>query len=235
MTRLKSRLDPAPPSRGSFYPGRPLPHAGAVMAAALALLGGCSEGRSPTESSPPMTRAQCIERAVFGDPAASPYCVPLATGAVTFLHQSYCSAPGRSHDTRFATDFGCDHGDDILAARAGRVEAVDEHWRDDDPQGGHENRVLIRQGDGTLAFYAHFQQQSIPVEVGDHVRRGQLIGQCGSSGEISGVPHLHFEVFESQAYDWDRGVPVNFRNIEGQLDSRNGLMVNQTYTVLPCS
>jgi murein DD-endopeptidase MepM/ murein hydrolase activator NlpD len=125
-------------------------------------------------------------------------------------------------------------GDEILAAQDGVVFTIGEMWPDDDPTSGHENRVLIRQADGTMAFYAHFQQSSIPVNAGDSVTTGQLIGRCGSSGTPS-HPHLHFEVFESAAYDWDRGVPVSFRNAEGRLDSRGGLRVNETYQARPCN
>jgi murein DD-endopeptidase MepM/ murein hydrolase activator NlpD len=93
---------------------------------------------------------------------------------------------------------------------------------------------MIRHADGTVAFYAHFQHQSIPVEAGDVVTRGQLIGGCGATGEESRIAHVHFEVFEIAAFEWDRGVPVNFRNAQGLLDARGGLAVNETYAALSC-
>jgi murein DD-endopeptidase MepM/ murein hydrolase activator NlpD len=207
-----------------------------ALAAAVALQAACSNGPSgpsPAASEPEPSHQDCLARAVFGEPADSNYCLPLPEGTTTLLFQSYCSTEDWSHHGRFAYDFVCDIGDEILAAQDGVVFTIGEVWPDDDPASGHENRVLIRQADGTMAFYAHFQQWSIPVNVGDFVTAGQLIGRCGSSGTPS-IPHLHFEVFEGAAYDWDHGVPVNFRNAGGPFDPRGGLEVDVSYVVLPC-
>ena len=45
--------------------------------------------------------------------------------------------------------------------------------------------------DGIYAFYAHLQPGSLKVKVGDKVRRGQVLGLIGNSGN-STEPHLHF-------------------------------------------
>jgi murein DD-endopeptidase MepM/ murein hydrolase activator NlpD len=194
----------------------------ALFIGAVMVLGAC-EAAPPT--APSFSHGQCLARATFVDPAESEYCLPFPQGM---------STQGRSHRTRFAYDFGCDLGDDVLAAREGVIEEVIEHWTDDDREGGHENRVLIRHADGTVAFYAHFQHQSIPVAVGDLVTTGQLIGSCGATGEESRIPHVHFEVFENAPFVWDQGIPVNFRNAEGILDARGGLEYGGTYAVGSC-
>jgi murein DD-endopeptidase MepM/ murein hydrolase activator NlpD len=170
---------------------------------------------------------------VFGEPGNSAYCLPFPEGTSTTVTQAYCSPTGRSHEGRFAYDFQCEPGDVIVAAQEGVVFTIGETWPDDDPVSGHENRVLIRQADGTMAFYAHFQQWSVTVNAGDTVSAGQLLGLCGTSGTPSHA-HLHFEVFEGAAYQWDEGVPVNFRNAQGRFDSRGGLGVDETYLVGPC-
>lgn len=205
-----------------------------VSALSLALQTGCDDGPLPAGPESLQTSDSCLARAVFGEPAHSNYCLPFPAGTATTVLQAYCSPEGRSHHGRFAYDFGCDMGDEILAAQDGVVFIEGDEWPDDDPTSGHENRVLIRQTDGTMAFYAHFQQSSIPVQAGDNVTTAQLIGRCGSSGTPS-VPHLHFEVFESAAYDWNHGVPVNFRNAGGTLDARGGLAVDQRYETGPCN
>jgi hypothetical protein len=39
------------------------------------------------------------------------------------------------------------------------------------------NQVVLDLGGGVYAFYAHLRKKSIPVTVGQHVKRGQLLGK----------------------------------------------------------
>lgn len=55
------------------------------------------------------------------------------------------------------------------------------------------NHVIIDMGRGRFALYAHLAPQSIMVQPGERVRRGQLLGLLGNSGN-SDAPHLHFQV-----------------------------------------
>jgi len=55
------------------------------------------------------------------------------------------------------------------------------------------NRVILDLGDGRFALYAHLQPDSITVREGDRVRRGEILGRVGSSGNSS-EPHLHFHI-----------------------------------------
>jgi murein DD-endopeptidase MepM/ murein hydrolase activator NlpD len=209
----------------------------AAAAALAVVLGGCRELPPPTEASPSglatLTEAECLARAVFPPPETSDYCLPVPEGASTVVSQAYCSEPGRSHESRLAYDFDCEPGDPLVAARGGFVEVVGEEWPDDDQSPGHENRVVIRHDDGSVAFYAHFQEQGVEVQTGETVSTGQLLGRCGSSG--THLPHLHFEVFERALYDWDHELPVGFRNAGGPLDSRGGLTRDAVFVALPCA
>ena len=55
------------------------------------------------------------------------------------------------------------------------------------------NYVELRIGPGIYVTYAHMKPGSVRVRVGQRVRRGQLLGELGNSGN-SATPHLHLQV-----------------------------------------
>jgi murein DD-endopeptidase MepM/ murein hydrolase activator NlpD len=56
---------------------------------------------------------------------------------------------------------------------------------------GYGRMVLVRHGEGYITTYAH--NASLLVEVGDVVRRGQVIARVGDTGDVS-TSQLHFEL-----------------------------------------
>ncbi len=60
-------------------------------------------------------------------------------------------------------------------------------------QTGYGNFVIIDHGNGVSSCYAHMQDNSLTVSVGQKVVQGQAIGKVGSTGYSTG-PHLHFEI-----------------------------------------
>ncbi|MER7894544.1 M23 family metallopeptidase, partial [Micromonospora sp. NPDC094482] len=83
----------------------------------------------------------------------------------------------------FATSGATDNRP-ILASFAGTVAA--SGW---DNYSG--NYVKLRHGDDWETLYLHMKYAPM-VSVGQSVRRGQQLGNVGSTGE-SGSPHLHYE------------------------------------------
>ena len=81
-------------------------------------------------------------------------------------------------------DYACPTGTPILASEAGTVMFAG--WDNT----GYGNCVIIQHKDGNATLYAHLQ--SISVKVGQKVKRSQVIGYSGSTGNSTG-PHLHFE------------------------------------------
>jgi hypothetical protein len=59
------------------------------------------------------------------------------------------------------------------------------------------NNVVLRLGDKCSAFYAHLVPGSLRVKGGDSVRRGDVLGLLGNSGNSTG-PHLHFHISDSE-------------------------------------
>jgi hypothetical protein len=84
------------------------------------------------------------------------------------------------------------------------------------------NWVSIDLGKKRYAFYAHLQPGSIRFKVGDKVRKGQVIGLLGNSGNSVG-PHLHFHIGDEYSLNGgdlngNEGLPFVFDSfgIDGQ-------------------
>lgn len=60
-------------------------------------------------------------------------------------------------------------------------------------------------------YYAHLESYAEGLKEGDQVRRGQVIGYVGTSGNApKGTPHLHFTIFKlTESKHWWEGTPVN--------------------------
>jgi murein DD-endopeptidase MepM/ murein hydrolase activator NlpD len=81
-------------------------------------------------------------------------------------------------------DFAAPIGTPIFAAAGGVVTGAEYH-----PMFG--NTVAVDHGNRLSTLYAHASRLS--VKAGDIVRKGQKLGEVGTTGRSTG-PHLHFEV-----------------------------------------
>lgn len=68
------------------------------------------------------------------------------------------------------------------------------------------NHVILDIGGGRYAFYAHLRPGSLRVRLGERVRRGEVIGLVGNSGN-STEPHLHFHLSDGNSPLGSEGVP----------------------------
>lgn len=66
-------------------------------------------------------------------------------------------------------------------------------------------------GESFSFYYAHLESYAEGLEEGDSVRRGQVIGYVGSSGNASDdAPHLHFSISRlGPEKRWWKGEPIN--------------------------
>jgi murein DD-endopeptidase MepM/ murein hydrolase activator NlpD len=102
---------------------------------------------------------------------------------------------------------------DILAARGTPVRAVED---------GRIARLFFSIAGGTTIYqfdptegfcyyYAHLDRYADGLRENDHVRRGQVIGYVGTTGNApKTAPHLHFAVFRlNAAKRWWEGTPID--------------------------
>jgi hypothetical protein len=71
------------------------------------------------------------------------------------------------------------------------------------------NYVALTLGNGRYALYAHLKPGSLRVKPGEHVRRGQVLGLLGNSGN-SDAPHLHFQISTAPSFIAADGLPYVF-------------------------
>ena len=83
-------------------------------------------------------------------------------------------------------DFAGKEGSEIFAVASGVVS-----WSG--YRSGYGKMVEVAHGDGLSTRYAHNKENN--VQVGDLVRRGDVIALMGSTGRSTG-PHVHYEVFK---------------------------------------
>lgn len=74
------------------------------------------------------------------------------------------------------------------------------------------NAVLIQHSEKEISILAHLKYGSIKVQTGDKIKRGQLIGLCGNSGNSS-EPHLHYHLQNNSVIQDGVGIKCYFQNI----------------------
>lgn len=75
------------------------------------------------------------------------------------------------------------------------------------------NSVLLKTAHDEYILMAHFKQGSVKVKQGDRVKAGQLIAQCGNSGNSS-EPHLHFHIQNKEDFSQATGIKCYFSRLK---------------------
>lgn len=87
------------------------------------------------------------------------------------------------------------------------------------------NHVIIDHGNSEFSTIDHMQQDSVTVEVGDDITRGNPIGKIGNSGD-SWFPHIHYGLQNGKDIFTSEGLPSRFRKFELLLGSRQRIAEN---------
>ena len=132
---------------------------------------------------------------------------------------------GDPSDVRNYTAYGAD----VLAVANGTavdtLNTLDDQVPPNDPdprtitvQTVLGNHIVLAIGDGLFAFFAHLQKGSVTVKPGDQVKRGQVLGKVGNTGNAS-APHLHFHLVDGASAIGSNGLPYVIDRFElaGQL------------------
>ena len=156
------------------------------------------------------------------------YRLPWEDGHTEPVGQGNSSGPNDSHAAgtaqEFAFDFGLNDGVPIHAARGGMVQWLTDlqttnfnrseppsATNQEFPPGALENwgnAVRIAHQDGTTGWYFHIKTNSVFVNVGNIVIRGQPIAEADNTGRSSG-PHLHFQVQDNNM-NWGQSIQIRF-------------------------
>ena len=165
---------------------------------------GASVATAPTATAP--TPASAPTAPAPAVPTSSPGALLIPVQGITAAQLSDTFGQTRG-DVRIheALDIMAPAGTPVLAAADGTLVKLFTSV-----PGG----LTIYQFDPTSTFayyYAHLDRYAPGIAEGQPLRRGQVIGYVGSSGNANpAAPHLHFAIFQlGPEKHWWQGVPIN--------------------------
>lgn len=176
----------------------------------IGALTSCSVSNNPLRK-----EVKLLQKGKIKDDTSYIYTLPFENGKAHLLVQGYFGK--FSHKERAALDFKMKIGTKVLAARDGIVTRVKE----DGTKGGAKrefrsegNNIIIQHGDNSRSGYWHIQKDGALVNVGDSVKKGQVIALSGNTG-YTAFPHLHFIVWRSDARGQWQQVATRFQTSKG--------------------
>jgi len=143
-------------------------------------------------------------------------------------------ADGKSHreDGKKNSDYLV-YGQEVLAVADGSVVTVIDGIPENEPGSMNAylatgNLVIVKHADALYSVYAHLQPGKVRVKEGTKVKRGQVLGLAGNSGNSS-EPHLHFQLQDGPRFEKSWGVEAVFTNVPVQRGSNTSTVAEYTF------
>jgi murein DD-endopeptidase MepM/ murein hydrolase activator NlpD len=109
----------------------------------------------------------------------------VAPAPAACLSSGFGSRYGRDHR---GVDFQSRPSGDVIASGAGTVILVDFRQKD------YGHWVIVDHGKGVYTSYSHLEYVNSAVVKGTRIKKGQVVGKMGRSGNAAHAIHLHFEM-----------------------------------------
>jgi peptidoglycan LD-endopeptidase LytH len=151
-------------------------------------------------SGPPVAIAEGVEVGPAG------LAIPVAGVKASQLTDTFTQARAGGARVHDALDIMAGEGTPVIAATDGTVEKLFFS------PGGGGITAYIRSPDRRWTYYyAHLQGYAPGLAEGQKVKRGQVIGRVGHTGNADTAgPHLHFAIHQMRSGEkWHQGTPIN--------------------------
>jgi hypothetical protein len=117
------------------------------------------------------------------------------------------------NDGRKNTDYYC-WGQPVLSPAAGVVIQAAGNASDHPPGHGPDvqsrgNYVVIAHGNSEFSMIPYLKAGSLKVKNGQHVKQGDVIGECGDSGS-SFAPHVEYSLQNTRGFPLPKTMPAQF-------------------------
>jgi murein DD-endopeptidase MepM/ murein hydrolase activator NlpD len=131
--------------------------------------------------------------------------IPVQGIEASALRNTYDEQRGGGSRTHEALDIPAPRGTPVLSATGGRVLKLF------DSKAGGRMVYAADSSERFILMYAHLDSYANGLAEGQPLRRGQVIGTVGTTGNAPpNVPHLHFALARSNDVKvWWKGAPVN--------------------------
>jgi murein DD-endopeptidase MepM/ murein hydrolase activator NlpD len=109
------------------------------------------------------------------------------------------------------------YGKEVVAPANGTIVEIIDGIRENSPGMRNPyaqigNTIVIQHSSKEYSVLAFLKQGSIRVKVGDRISRGQVLAQCGSSGNAT-EPILHYHLQDSPRLQTAQGIKFYFERV----------------------